>query len=307
VLRRRAKRFSRLPYVMIAGTYLMLFVVLPVGLDRRAWGALAGVIVLSAIVVGQQITSFTDNAALLERLDTSLRELGRHEQRFRSLFQHASDMTTIVDADGRITYVSPSVERVLGYRPERTIGHSLLSYVHPDDRTEVSGLLHTLVTGQARSITYQGRYRRADGSWCWLEMISTNLLHDASVAGIVSNARDVTETRHLHDQLRYQASHDELTELANRALFTERLTAATTVTTATKAIPVDQPDESLAAVMLVDLDGFKAINDTHGHHVGDAVLAAVADRIRACVRAGDTAARLGGDEFAILLPGAGAE
>jgi diguanylate cyclase (GGDEF)-like protein/PAS domain S-box-containing protein len=298
VLRRRVKRFSRLPYVMIAGTYVMLFIALPAGLTLRAWGVLIGVVVISAIVVGRQLMAFTDNANLLEQLDASLQELSRHEQRLRSLVQHASDITTVATPDGVFTYISPSVERVLGYSVESALGQQALGYVHPDDRDELMCRVNDLIAAPAASITYQARYRHADGSWRWLEVISTNLLHEPSVRGIVSNAREVTETRLLHDQLRYQASHDGLTGLANRVLFTERLAAATVGNRRT---------EGPVSIMLIDLDEFKAINDTLGHHVGDAVLVAVAERMRACVRTGDTPARLGGDEFAILLPGAGPE
>jgi diguanylate cyclase (GGDEF)-like protein/PAS domain S-box-containing protein len=298
VLRRRVKRFSRLPYVMIAGTYVMLFIALPAGLTLRVWGVLIGVAVISAIVVGRQLMAFTDNANLLEQLDASLQELSRHEQRFRSLVQHSSDITTVATPDGVFTYISPSVERVLGYSVDSALGQQVFAYIHPDDRGELLRQVDDLMATPAASITYQARYRHADGSWRWLEVISTNLLHEPSVRGIVSNAREVTETRLLHDQLRYQASHDGLTGLANRVLFTERLSAATVANRRTEA-PV--------SILLIDLDEFKSINDTLGHHVGDAVLVAVAERMRACVRTGDTPARLGGDEFAILLPGAGPE
>jgi diguanylate cyclase (GGDEF)-like protein/PAS domain S-box-containing protein len=298
VNRRRVKRFSRLPYVMIAGTYVMLFIALPAGLTLRAWGVLVGVVVISAIVVGRQLMAFTDNANLLEQLDASLQDLSRHEQRFRSLVQHSSDITTVATQEGVFTYISPSVERVLGHSVESVVGQRVLAYVHPDDRGELVSQIADLIAVPAASITYQARYRHADGSWRWLEVISTNLLHEPSVRGIVSNAREVTETRLLHDQLRYQASHDGLTGLANRVLFTERLAAATVANRRTAG---------QVSILLIDLDEFKAINDTLGHHVGDGVLVAVAERMRACVRSGDTPARLGGDEFAILLPGAGPE
>jgi diguanylate cyclase (GGDEF)-like protein/PAS domain S-box-containing protein len=294
VIRRRAKRFSKLPYVMIAGTYVMLYLVLPAGLSLQATGVLVGVVVISALVVGRQLLAFTDNANLLEQLDASLRELSRHEKRFRSLVQHASDMTSVVDAEGRITYLSPSVERVLGYPAEKAVGHKLAEYLHPDDRAELAAKFAQLMANPGSSITHQGRYRHADGSWRWMDVISTNLLGEPSVEGIVSNGREITEMRQLHDQLRYQASHDGLTGLANRGLFTERLAAAT---------EGSRHDDGPVTIMLIDLDEFKAVNDTLGHHVGDAVLVAVAERMRACVRASDTPARLGGDEFAVLLPG----
>jgi diguanylate cyclase (GGDEF)-like protein len=103
------------------------------------------------------------------------------------------------------------------------------------------------------------------------------------------NARDVTEALDLQDRLRYEATHDALTGLPNRALFTERL---------------DQVAGASGALLLIDLDGFKAVNDTHGHQAGDLLLVAVAERLRAAVRPDDTPARLGGDEFAVVLPGA---
>jgi diguanylate cyclase (GGDEF)-like protein len=141
-------------------------------------------------------------------------------------------------------------------------------------------------------MTYQHRVQHADGSWRWLEVISTNLLEDPAVNGIVSNAHDITVAREHQEILRHQASHDPLTQLANRALFTERTQAAVAAG--------NQPQ--LMAILLIDLDDFKTVNDTLGHHVGDALLIGVAERLRNCVRPGDTVARLGGDEFAILIP-----
>jgi diguanylate cyclase (GGDEF)-like protein/PAS domain S-box-containing protein len=291
VRRPPARRFSALPYAMILGTYVMLVVALPPQLGARAYGVLAGVVLISALVVIRQLVAFHDNANLLEQLDASLRELATHEQRFRSLVQYSSDITTMLDANGIFRYVSPSIARVLGYPPDRILGQCLYHLVHPDDRAEQLPGWRQMVATPNASTTNQARYRHADGSWRWLETISRNLLHEPGVEAIVTNSREVTETRELHDQLRYQASHDGLTGLANRSLFTARLTEATR-----PGVPT--------AILLIDLDEFKVINDSLGHHVGDAVLVAVAQRLRACVRSGDTPARLGGDELAVLLPGA---
>jgi diguanylate cyclase (GGDEF)-like protein len=136
--------------------------------------------------------------------------------------------------------------------------------------------------------------RHADGSVRWLDVIATNLLDDPSVRGVVCNARDVTEAHELSERLHHQASHDPLTQLANRNVFDDRVSAARAAS---------EPSSSMA-VLMIDLDDFKPVNDLHGHGVGDALLVEVAARIRSCVRSADTVARLGGDEFAVLLPGA---
>jgi GGDEF domain-containing protein len=125
----------------------------------------------------------------------------------------------------------------------------------------------------------------------------TSLVVVRQLVAFTDNSRLLAETRELQARLRHQATHDPLTGLANRTLFEERLRAAWGC-----------PDiERVTAVLEVDLDDFKVINDTHGHSAGDALLVAVADRLRTCVRAGDTVARLGGDEFAVLLPGTAQE
>jgi diguanylate cyclase (GGDEF)-like protein/PAS domain S-box-containing protein len=283
------RRFSVLPYIMIASTYLMLIFVLPPDLDARAVGVLVGVVLTSALVVARQLVAFNDNANLLAQLDTSMRELADHERRFRALVQYSSDITTMLSPDGTLTYVSPSVERVLGHPQREILGRSLVDVLHPEDLKELWEVWQHLIRTQNATVTHQARYRHADGSWRWLEVIARNLTHDPSVGGIVCNSREVTETRELHDQLLHQAYHDGLTGLANRALFRERLAAA---------VATGRP----TAILMIDLDGFKGINDTRGHHVGDAVLLAVAGRLQACIRAADTAARLGGDELAALLP-----
>jgi diguanylate cyclase (GGDEF)-like protein len=168
----------------------------------------------------------------------------------------------------------------------------MLALIHADDIAAQSIRFGHLEATPGASVTYQLRVQHADGPWRWLEVISTNLLEDPAVNGIVSNARDITVAREHQELLRHQASHDPLTQLPNRALFTERAEAAGAA----------QDRTQQTAILLIDLDDFKSVNDTLGHHVGDALLVGVADRLRNCVRPCDTIARLGGDEFAILLP-----
>jgi diguanylate cyclase (GGDEF)-like protein/PAS domain S-box-containing protein len=274
--------YSLLPYTTLVGLFATLPVVLRDGLGPDAWLLLGGLAATTALVVVRQLLAFRENAALLS-------ELGAQQQRFRSLLAHSTDITSVVDATGALTYVTPATERLLGKSPAAVLGTTAVSHVHPEDLPAFATAMDALRAAPNASVSYQVRYAHADGSWRWLDVVSRNLLHLPSVAGYVSNARDGTQARLLQDELRHQATHDGLTGLANRTLFDARLAAAAT--------------HRIAAVLLVDLDDFKVVNDTHGHHAGDAVLMGVAERLVASVPAGGTAARIGGDEFAVLLPG----
>jgi diguanylate cyclase (GGDEF)-like protein/PAS domain S-box-containing protein len=221
-------------------------------------------------------------------------ELRRQEQRFRSLVQHAADITIIIDADGLVNYASPAIHSVLGFSAQRSVGRSVLSLLHGADIGQARNFWNKLTVAERISLNCVIRARHADGSLRWLDVIATNLLNDVSVEGVVCNARDVTEARTLHQRLHHQASHDGLTQLANRTSFDERLNASHASSSAQEPL----------AVIMIDLDDFKPINDRYGHQAGDALLIAVAGRLQACIRSQDTVARLGGDEFAIILPGA---
>jgi diguanylate cyclase (GGDEF)-like protein/PAS domain S-box-containing protein len=214
------------------------------------------------------------------------------QQRYRSLVQNSADVNMIVGPDGIVRYESPAVEQVLGFRAEDRIGHSVFELVHPDDRDHGQQLLNEILHSPGAQATGELRVRHADGSWRSIEATGKNLIDDPAVAGLVINYRDVTTRKTLEDELRHQAFHDSLTGLANRALFTDRLSHAMSRT---------RHDRQPLAVLFVDLDDFKNINDTLGHGEGDQLLLAVAERFRGALRAGDTIARMGGDEFAVLL------
>jgi diguanylate cyclase (GGDEF)-like protein/PAS domain S-box-containing protein len=216
----------------------------------------------------------------------------RSEERFRSLVQNSTDVIALLDPRGTILYISPSVERVSGFRADELVGQNGLQLLHPDDLPSATERLAEVLDAPGLVTTMEVRGRHKDGSWLWLEATGMNLLHDQSVGGIVINYRDVTTRRKLEEELSHQAFHDPLTGLANRALFRDRLE---------HALAHRQRSSQPLAVMLMDLDDFKTVNDSLGHEVGDKVLCAVAQRLVQSTRPSDTAARLGGDEFAILV------
>jgi len=212
-------------------------------------------------------------------------------ERFQSLVQHSSDVITVVDAVGRIRYQSPSVTPVFGYDAEDLVGTDLNTLVHPDDVRDVQRTLLQTAKGIGSELV-ECRVRHADGGWRHVESAVSARLDDPSVGGMILNTRDITERKELEDQLAHQAFHDSLTGLANRALFRNRVE---------HALARMRRQRRPIAVLLLDLDGFKTVNDSLGHAFGDAFLSAVAERLKGLLRPSDTPCRLGGDEFAVLV------
>lgn len=248
--------------------------------------------------LSQRLARFDDAHRLSEenqRVNSGAQAAVRaSEERFRSLIQNASDVVTVLDADGIRRYVSPSVERMLGYQPDELIGTSFFASVHPDDAGRVMTFHLERLANPLLTAPIEFRYRGKDGAWHHLEASFNNLLREPLVGGIVVNARDVTERKLFQERLAHQAFHDPLTGLPNRALFMDRLE---------QSLGRSDRGHTPLAVMFLDLDRFKVINDSLGHAVGDALLIEVGKRVSACLRPGDTVARLGGDEFAVLLEG----
>jgi diguanylate cyclase (GGDEF)-like protein/PAS domain S-box-containing protein len=249
------------------------------------WLVLGGA---SRVLAGQ-------NRRLQEQAATEgllLVDLQRSEERFKSLVKNASDGVVVLGEGGLVRYESPAVERILGRRAEDGVGRHATAIVHPEDRSIVNRVLADVAASSGSEMTIEFRAQHADGSWRTLEAIAKNLLDDPAVGGVVVNYRDITEQNALEDQLRHQAFHDVLTGLANRSLFRDRLGHALA-----RASRGGRP----TAVLYLDLDDFKAVNDRLGHAEGDRLLVAVGERLSSSTRAGDTVARLGGDEFAIIV------
>jgi diguanylate cyclase (GGDEF)-like protein/PAS domain S-box-containing protein len=217
-------------------------------------------------------------------------QLMRSESRFRLMVQNSSDVVIIIDEDSLITYVSPSIERMLGFSPIEVLGRNVFELLSVAEADRVRALSEVDLDGTSIEVRVQG----ATGVVHSLEVSITDLTGQPAVDGIVLNIRDVTDRKVLEDDLRHQSLHDDLTGLANRLMFTERLHDAL----ATRGTSAE-----MIGVVFIDLDDFKLINDSLGHLVGDEALVAVAQRIQQCLRLSDLACRLGADEFAVLLTG----
>jgi diguanylate cyclase (GGDEF)-like protein/PAS domain S-box-containing protein len=219
-------------------------------------------------------------------------ELENREQRFRALVEKSWSGVALLSADLAFCYTGASTERLLGYTEDDLAGTSFLGYIHPRERESLRELLGALAAGSSHESQAELRFRHRSGVWIWLEAFAQNMLHEPSVGAIVLNYRDVTQRKATEKQLEYQAYYDALTGLPNRLLFRDRVV---------NAIAQAQRNRRGVAVMYLDLDHFKLVNDGLGHSLGDALLSEVAARLQGCVRASDTISRLGGDEFTILL------
>lgn len=198
------------------------------------------------------------------------------------------DTVFVVDRDNQIVFVSDACEALLGYRADELVGTLITDYMHPDDLAETHASILRVMDDKPH-VDFGNRYIRKDGGVVHI-LWSARWVEEEGVR--VGVARDVTAFRRAEEELRFLAHHDPLTGCTNRSLFYDRLDSG---------LRAARRYQSGLALLFLDVDDFKGINDARGHAVGDRVLCAIARRLEGCVRETDTVARMGGDEFTVLL------
>jgi diguanylate cyclase (GGDEF)-like protein/PAS domain S-box-containing protein len=278
-----------LPYAAMLAAFLMLVYLSGGSVSGPANAMTMIVFALTLLLMVRQSVVLRGDALVRER-----RAARMVEERYASLIANASDVIMIVSADGVLRFASPASERTLGLSPAQIIGRSLPELWAGEDAERLRAFLAEVAATPSGTVgPVELRVERGARRYV-VETVGSNLTQDPAVEGLALNFRDISERKALEEQLRQLAFHDPLTLLANRNLFRDRVQHALTLS---------QRGQNCLAVMFLDLDNFKNINDSLGHDAGDRLLQAVAQRVLQTTRSCDTVARLGGDEFAVLMEG----
>jgi diguanylate cyclase (GGDEF)-like protein/PAS domain S-box-containing protein len=250
-------------------------------------------VTLTPIVAGDVVQVLTSLRDISDRILLE-NERASTDRRLRKIMEHAPDMVWLVDEDATITYVTKAAESIVGLTQDEIVGRSGFDLIPPEQHAYVRALLESVLrSGPDEPTRAEVPLLRADGTRRWLECTITNMLDDPDIGSVVVNSHDITERRLVEERLEHDALHDSLTGLPNRVLVSQRITTM---------LDAVRDETHLAAVIFVDFDGFKLINDTLGHEFGDVMICEAARRLEATVGDRGWVARLGGDEF-VVVPG----
>ena len=238
------------------------------------------------------------NSALQALVAERTQALHDSQALYRLLTEDAQDVLWRTDARLIVTYISPADERLRGFRADEVVGRHVFEMFTEEGVAVVKAMIQRRAQEEASGtpvgfLNFQVQHRCKDGRLIWGEVMSkTDRNAQGEIIGYHGITREITERKRLEEQVRQLAFHDPLTHLANRRLMLEHLD---------QAMSASKRSHHHGALLFLDLDNFKSLNDTHGHSVGDLLLIEVAERLKACVREADTVARFGGDEFVVLL------
>ncbi|MDR3643266.1 MAG: EAL domain-containing protein [Candidatus Doudnabacteria bacterium] len=219
-------------------------------------------------------------------------EAERQQARFQALIENSFDAIGLVTPQGKIVYASPPIIKFSGYSPEDLVGANMANFIYPDDIPLAQDGIKKILEAPGNSNTIEFRYRHKDGGWRWMQSTWLNMIENPAIGSIVVNVHDITESKRAEATIKSQALSDPLTELPNRKDFGERFE---------RILEQAKRHNRQLALMFLDMDRFKNVNDRLGHSVGDTMLKVIASRFLSCLRPEDVVSRFGGDEFLILI------
>lgn len=249
-------------------------------------------IMLAPAGIGNTLT-FTAFIRDISERKRAQEALESREKRFRTIVEKSWSGVVLLDGALNFAFAGSSTRHLIGYDDGELIGRSFFDFVHPRDLPGAHAVFADVLASPNHEARGELRFRHKNGLWVWLEGFSQNLLDEPNVRAIVINYRDVSQRRETEKQLEYRAHYDSLTGLPNRLLFRDRLV---------NSLAQARRNRVGLAVMYLDVDHFKLVNDALGHSFGDVLLAGIARRLEESLRTSDSISRIGGDEFSILLP-----